>query len=321
MYINKFIDNIKIYCKSGDGGKGLIHFKKRKKIIPDGGNGGKGGNVLLVGNNNFQTLMHLKNKKYYYASNGSNGGINCITGSSGNNIRIQVPIGTIVKNENGKIIFEINNNREEKILFLGGKGGLGNFIKNNKDKNYQIGSKGYKGWIFLELKILSDIGLVGFPNSGKSTLLSILTSAHPKISNYPFTTITPNLGIMYYNNISLSIADIPGIIKNASKGKGLGYKFLKHIEKNTILLFIISAEMKNPKKMYKKLIYELYKFNPILLQKKRLLIISKIDLLDILSRKKLIKKLSGCNPYILLSSLNKIGIDIIKDKIYKMFIN
>lgn len=322
MYLKKFLDNIKIYCKSGDGGMGLIHFKKRKIISPDGGNGGKGGDILLKGNNNLYTLVHLKYKRHYYASNGYNGSINCLKGANGNNIIIEVPIGTIVKNENKKIIFEIKNNKEEKILFLGGKGGLGNFIKkNNNDKNYQFGSKGFQGWIFLELKILSDIGLVGYPNSGKSTLLSILTSAKPKISNYPFTTITPNLGIMYYNNnIPLTIADIPGIIKNASKGKGLGYHFLKHIEKNTMLLFIISANMKNPKKMYQKLLYELYKFNPSLLQKKRLLVISKIDLLNSLSQKKLKKKLTGCSPYLFISSLQEIGLKLLKDKIYKIFL-
>ncbi|WP_110480625.1 GTPase ObgE [Candidatus Karelsulcia muelleri] len=321
--INKFLDYIKIYCRSGNGGSGMIHFKKNKTFSkggPDGGDGGKGGNVIIRGNNQLYTISHLKKKKHNIAENGKNGGVNRITGSKGKNYIIEVPIGTIgtiVKDEKKQIIFEILNKDEEKILLYGGKGGKGNWnFKNYKSPFYsEKGKLGKEAIFILELKILADVGIIGFPNSGKSTLISVITSSKSKISNYPFTTLIPNLGIAkkFHNMI---IADIPGIIKGASQGKGLGFKFLKHIQRNIILLIMISAETKNYIKEYNIIINELSEYDPYLLKKKRLLIISKSDLLDEKLKNEIKKELPKNEKFIFFSSFQKDNFFSFKKKFY-----
>ncbi|WP_113738216.1 GTPase ObgE [Blattabacterium clevelandi] len=323
---NNFIDFIKIYCKSGDGGKGCIHFHKKKYIkkgIPDGGSGGKGGNIIIQGNSNLHTFIHLKYNKHWIAGSGNPGKKNNITGKNGKNLFIEVPIGTIIKDINKNILVEITKNNQKIILFKGGKGGKGNiFFKNLKYRfpfYAQSGIKTIGNWIFLELKILADVGLIGFPNSGKSTLLSIITKAKPKIGNFPFTTKIPNLGIVKMNYDTFLVADIPGIIEKASQGKGLGYTFLRHIERNLVLLFLISAETKNNKMEYFILLNELKKFNRKLLNKKRLLVISKSDLIDN-EIKKSIKNIFiklGEN-IIFISSFTKEGIIQLKNKLWNL---
>ncbi|XMD33579.1 MAG: GTPase ObgE [Candidatus Karelsulcia muelleri] len=324
---NKFLDYIKIYCRSGNGGSGMIHFKKNKtfpKGGPDGGDGGKGGNVIIRGNNQLYTISHLKKKKHNIAENGKNGGVNRITGSKGKNSIIEVPIGTIVKDEKKQIIFEIIHQNEEKILLYGGKGGKGNWnFKNSRCKSPFYSEKGKLGKeaiFILELKILADVGIIGFPNSGKSTLISVITSSKSKISNYPFTTLIPNLGIANlkkFNN--LIIADIPGIIKGAYQGKGLGFKFLKHIQRNRILLIMISAETKNYIKEYNIIINELSEYDPYLLKKKRLLIISKSDLLDEKLKNEIKKELPKNEKFIFFSSFQKENFFSFKKKIFNFY--
>lgn len=327
MYKQYFIDNIKIYCKSGNGGDGLIHFKKNKffNFGPDGGHGGNGGHVIIKGNHQLKTLSHIKYNKNYFALNGNNGKTNYSTGSQGKNCIIEVPLGTVVKNKNNILLFEIIKNNEKKILFMGGKGGYGNcFFKKSycqTPRYYQIGNKGQEGFIFLELKLLSDIGIIGFPNSGKSTLLSKITSAKPKIGNYPFTTIRPNIGIMYHYNKSFIISDIPGIIKNSvKKNKGLGIKFLKHLDRISILLLLIPADSQNIEQEYNILLNEIYQYNPIILKKKRLLIISKIDLLNNKAKKHLNNYLINIKEYyIFISSFTMQGINNMKNILYNIF--
>lgn len=320
MYKNNFIDSIKIFCKSGDGGKGLIHFRKRKFLIsgPDGGNGGNGGDILIKGNKNLNTFINLRYKKKYIANNGSLGGVNKLTGITGKEKIIDVPLGTIVTNSINNTKIEILYNNQKKVLFKGGIGGKGNFqIKNKYKYLYNDKIKGIEGWIRLELKILSDIGIIGFPNSGKSTLLSIITSAKPKIGNYPFTTLIPNIGVMYYKK-KFTIADIPGIVKNSHEGKGLGYNFFKHIERNKLLLILVSSESYNPKEEYEILLHEIYKFNAELLNKKRLLAISKIDLINSSLIKEINKKISKHYPYIFISSFSMYGINNMKEKLFRL---
>ncbi|YCJ93400.1 MAG: GTPase ObgE [Candidatus Karelsulcia muelleri] len=316
--INKFLDYIKIYCRSGNGGSGMIHFKN--KGGPDGGDGGKGGNVIIRGNNQLYTISHLKKKKHNIAENGKNGGVNRITGSKGKNSIIEVPIGTIVKDEKKQIIFEILNQNEEKILLYGGKGGKGNWNFKNSICKSPKGKLGKEAIFILELKILADVGIIGFPNSGKSTLISVITSSKSKISNYPFTTLIPNLGIAFlkkFNN--LIIADIPGIIKGASQGKGLGFKFLKHIQRNRILLIMISAETKNYIKEYNIIINELSEYDPYLLKKKRLLIISKSDLLDEKLKNEIKKELPKNEKFLFFSSFQKDNFFSFKKKIFNFY--
>ncbi|AWU44002.1 GTPase ObgE [Blattabacterium sp. (Cryptocercus kyebangensis)] len=323
-----FIDFIKIYCKSGNGGKGCIHFHKKKYIkrgSSDGGSGGKGGDIIIQGNSNLHTFIHLKYNKYWIAKSGNPGKGNNITGANGKNLFIEVPIGTIIKDINKNILVEITKNHQEEVLFKGGKGGKGNiFFKNSKFQSpfyAQTGIKTIGNWIFLELKILADVGLIGFPNSGKSTLLSTITKAKPKIGNFPFTTKIPNLGIvkMNYDYDTFLVADIPGIIEKASQGKGLGYTFLRHIERNLVLLFLISAETKNNKIEYFILLNELKKFNRKLLNKKRLLVISKSDLIDNETKKR-IKKifLTLGENIIFISSFTKEGIIQLKNKLWNI---
>ena len=289
MANENFVDYVKICCRTGKGGAGSMHFHRDRltaKGGPDGGDGGRGGHIILRGNKQMWTLLPLKYKKHVIAGNGSNGGASRKSGSSGDDIILDVPLGTIAKDaETGEFLFEIVEDQEEIILLAGGRGGLGN--SNFKSATQQTprfaqpGEDGQTEWKILELKVLADVGLVGFPNAGKSTLLSVITAAKPKIGAYPFTTLVPNLGIVSYrNNQSFIMADIPGIIENAHQGKGLGIRFLKHIERNAALLFIVPSDTENIGKEYQTLLKELELYNPELLDKPRLLGISKEDLVD-----------------------------------------
>ncbi|WP_185864310.1 GTPase ObgE [Blattabacterium cuenoti] len=322
-----FIDLIKIFCKSGDGGAGSIHFHKTKNVIkriPDGGTGGKGGDIIICGNSHINTFFHLRYNKHWIAKSGNPGKGNNITGSNGEDLLIQVPVGTVVVDENNKIITEIIENNQKKILFYGGMGGKGNAFFKNLTKKYpykaaQYGIKTKGRWITLELKTLADVGIIGFPNAGKSSLLSSITKAKPRIGNFSFTTKKPNLGVVQFNFESFLIADIPGIIKDASRGKGLGYQFLRHIERNSILLILISSETKNKKNEYYILLNELKKFNSKLLSKKRLIAISKSDLIINNKTKNKIKKIFfdiGEN-IIFISSFTGDGLNYLKEKLFE----
>ena len=289
MQESNFIDYVKIYFRSGKGGKGSAHFHRAKGLPkggPDGGDGGKGADIRLRGNAQLWTLLHLKYRKHVHGEDGQPGASALCTGASGKNEVIEVPLGTVAKNaETGEILFEITKDGEEKTLMRGGKGGLGNNHFKTSTKQAptyaQPGEDCQEGWIVLELKVLADVGLVGFPNAGKSTLLAAISAAKPEIANYPFTTLVPNLGIVQYRDYrSFIMADIPGIIEGAHEGKGLGHRFLKHIERNAVLLFLIPADSKDIKAEYKILLNELKKFNPELLKKERVVAISKCDMLD-----------------------------------------
>ena len=318
-----FIDYVKIFCKSGNGGKGSSHFRREKfapKGGPDGGNGGRGGNIILKGNKQLWTLLHLKFTKHVIAENGGDGSGSKKYGSNGKDTIIEIPLGTIVKSsENSKKKLEILNHNEEKILLKGGIGGLGNdhfkSPTNQAPQYSQTGKVGIEEWVILELKVLADVGLVGFPNAGKSTLLSSISKAKPKIGNYPFTTLTPNLGVVPYKDYkSFIVADIPGIIEGASEGKGLGIRFLRHIERNSILLFLIPFDS-NIKNEYKLLSNELKKYNKKLLEKKMIIAISKCDL----APKKKIDKITFKSKYpvIKISSITNLGLMELKDCIWK----
>ena len=289
MSKSNFIDYVKIFCRSGKGGAGSSHLHREKYIPkggPDGGDGGHGGHVIVKGNDQLWTLLHLKYNRHIFAEHGAPGGSAQKTGADGKSAYIEVPLGTIAKDaETGEQLFEINHHGEERILARGGMGGLGNpnfkSATNQTPRYAQPGEPAEEGWKILELKVLADVGLVGFPNAGKSTLLSAVSAAKPKIANYPFTTLVPQLGIVsYYDNKSFAMADIPGIIEGASEGKGLGLRFLRHIERNSVLLFIIPADSDDIKKEYGVLVAELEKYNPELLDKRRILGISKSDMLD-----------------------------------------
>ncbi|WGH26399.1 MAG: GTPase ObgE [Candidatus Bostrichicola ureolyticus] len=317
MLKNNFLDFIKIYCMSGDGGSGAVHFYRKKffyKGGPDGGNGGIGGNIIIKGNPQIDTLIHFKKKIYNKAMNGSSGNKNNMTGSNGKDLILDVPLGTVIKDEQGKILLEIINNKEN-ILFKGGKGGLGNGnLKNsiNKTPNYaQKGILGVGGWIILELKILADIGLIGYPNSGKSTLLSLLTNAKPKISNYIFTTLIPNIGVLYYIDSNIKIVDIPGL-------RCIGNRFLRHVERNKILIFIIPADTNDHNNEYKILFNELKFYNKKILEKKKILVISKYDKINNNLKKSIIKNIPKDLPYIFVSSITKEGLKELKNQLYIM---
>ncbi len=284
-----FVDYVKIHCKSGKGGAGSAHLHRNRmtsKGGPDGGDGGEGGSVILRGNEQMWTLLHLKYRKHIKAGAGENGGQNQRSGAKGQDEILDVPLGTVAKDaETGEILFEITESGEERVLKQGGRGGLGNV--HFKSATFQTprfaqpGEPGQEGWCILELKVLADVGLVGFPNAGKSTLLSVLSAAKPEIADYPFTTLTPKLGIVNYRDYrSFVMADIPGIIEGASEGKGLGHRFLKHIERNAMLLFLVPADADDLVDQYNILLQELERFNPELLDKDRLLAISKADMLD-----------------------------------------
>lgn len=327
MVEGNFVDYIKIFAASGKGGRGSVHLHREKYIQkggPDGGDGGRGGHIILRGNKNKWTLFHLKFKKHFKADHGGDGSKSRSTGKDGADIYVDVPLGTIVKNsETEEVIFEITEDGEEKILVEGGKGGLGNWhfkSSTNQTPRYaQPGIPGEEGWYQLELKLLADVGLVGFPNAGKSTLLSVLTAAKPKIADYEFTTLKPNLGIVEYRNFqSFVMADIPGIIEGAAEGKGLGHRFLRHIERNSVLLFLIPADSKDILSEYHILLNELKKHNPELLDKDILLAISKSDMLDDELKTEIEKELPKEVPHLFISSIDQTGLIELKDALWKM---
>jgi GTP-binding protein len=323
---SNFVDYVKICCRSGKGGAGSVHFHRDKftrKGGPDGGDGGRGGHIIVRGNAQLWTLLHLKYTKHVIAGPGEPGSSALKKGADGKDVIIEVPLGTIARNaETGEIEFEITQDGEEKILLKGGRGGLGNnhfkSPTNQTPRYAQPGEPGKEEWKILELKVLADVGLVGFPNAGKSTLLSVLTAAKPEIADYPFTTLVPNLGIVKYKDYkTFVIADIPGIIEGAHKGKGLGIRFLRHIERNSILLFLIPADSKNIKQEYKILLNELKQYNPELLDKKRILAISKSDMLDDELKKELKKELPKGVKHIFISSITQQGLEELKDILWK----
>jgi len=330
MTEGNFVDYVKIYVASGKGGKGSSHLHREKFIEkggPDGGDGGRGGHVIIRGNESLWTLHHLRFQRHIKAGHGGDGGSSRSTGSDGEDRYIDVPLGTVVKDkETGELLFEVTENGEEVILARGGKGGLGNWnfrSSTNQTPRYaQPGMPPQEVDIILELKVLADVGLVGFPNAGKSTLLSVLTSAKPKIGDYPFTTLKPNLGIVEYRDFkSFVIADIPGIIEGAAEGKGLGHYFLRHIERNSTLLFLIPADTDDIKKEFDILLDELRRYNPEMLDKDRLIAISKCDMLDdelkAELRIQLDKEFDGL-PYIFISSVAQQGLTELKDKLWQM---
>ncbi len=321
---NNFVDFVKINAKSGHGGAGSTHLHREKFITkggPDGGDGGRGGHIILRGNYNKWTLLHLRFQVHHKADDGGHGGKQRSSGANGKDVIIDVPIGTIVKDEKGEFLFEITEENQKVILMEGGKGGLGNWnfrTSTNQTPRYaQPGLEGREGWCILELKVLADVGLVGFPNAGKSTLLASISEAKPKIADYPFTTITPNLGIVPYRDYrSFVMADIPGIIEGASEGKGLGHRFLRHIERNSILLFLIPADSKDHKKEFKILLNELKKYNPELMDKNIILGISKSDMLDEELMKEIKKELPKKYPLIFFSALANLNLMELKDLIW-----
>lgn len=330
MTEGNFVDYVKIYVASGKGGKGSSHLHREKFIEkggPDGGDGGRGGHVIIKGSKNLWTLFHLKFLRHVKSGHGGDGGSSRSTGHDGEDKFIEVPLGTVIKDkETGEILFEITEDGETKILARGGKGGLGNWnfrSSTNQTPRYaQPGIPGEEVDVILELKVLADVGLVGFPNAGKSTLLSVLTSAKPKIADYAFTTLKPNLGIVAYRDFqSFVIADIPGIIEGAAEGKGLGHYFLRHIERNSTLLFLVPADADDIKKEYEILLDELRRYNPEMLDKDRLLVISKCDMLDDELQKEmkqqLDKELKGLE-YMFISSVAQQGLTELKDKLWKM---
>ncbi len=329
MATDNFVDYVKIHCTSGNGGGGSTHFRREKYIPkggPDGGDGGRGGHVILRGNRQLWTLLHLKYQKHIKAGHGVHGSGNLQSGSQGKDAFIEVPLGTVVKDgETGEVLFEITTDGEEYIIQPGGRGGLGNNnfkSSTNQTPHYaQPGEPGLEGWKILELKVLADVGLVGFPNAGKSTLLSVLSAAKPEIGAYPFTTIRPNLGIVSYrDHRSFVMADIPGIIEGAHTGKGLGLRFLRHIERNSLLLFMVPADADDIRKEYEILLNELKLFNPELLQKDRLLAITKSDMLDDELKDAMRKDLPNI-PYLFISSVAQQGLTELKDLIWKNLTN
>ena len=322
---SNFIDYVKIYCKSGRGGKGSTHLLRNRmtsKGGPDGGDGGRGGHVIVRGNSQMWTLLPLKYQKHIKASSGENGAGQEKTGANGEDRYIDVPLGTVAKDEEtGKVLFEITEEGEEKILVKGGRGGQGNV--HFKSSTFQTprfaqpGEDPVEGWFILELKVLADVGLVGFPNAGKSTLLSVVSAAEPEIANYPFTTLVPNLGMVNYRDYrSFVMADIPGIIEGASEGKGLGYRFLRHIERNSLLLFMVPADTDDYQREYEILLNELVVYNPELADKNRILAITKSDMLDEEMQAEIELQLPKDIPHMFISSVTGQNIMALKDKIW-----
>ena len=327
MSDSNFIDYVKIYCASGNGGAGSTHLRRAKYVPkggPDGGDGGRGGHIILRANPQFWTLIHLKYRKHIKAEHGGAGSGQLCKGKNGEDIYLDVPVGTVAKDaETGDMLFELMEPWEERILVKGGRGGLGNnnfkSATNQTPRYSQPGEPGEEGWFILELKVLADVGLVGFPNAGKSTLLAAVSAAKPKIANYPFTTLEPNLGIVsYYEDQSFVMADIPGIIEGAHLGKGIGLRFLRHIERNSILLFMIPSDSEDPAQDYSVLLNELKEYNPELLVKGRVLAVSKSDLLDEKSKAELESRLPAEVPHIFFSALTGENIQQLKDLLWKV---
>ena len=326
MADSNFVDYVKIYCRSGKGGRGSMHLRHVKYNPnggPDGGDGGDGGSVYLRGNHNYWTLLHLKFQRHVYAEHGGNGGRDKCHGTNGKHQYIDVPCGTVVYDaETGKYVCDVKYDGQEVLLLKGGRGGLGNFqfrtATNQAPRYAQPGEPMQEQTIILELKLLADVGLVGFPNAGKSTLLSSLSSARPKIANYPFTTLEPSLGIVgYHDNKSFVMADIPGIIEGASEGKGLGLRFLRHIERNSLLLFMVPGDTDDIKKEYEILLNELRNFNPDMLDKHRVLAVTKSDLLDEELISMLKETLPDDLPCVFISAVTGQGLNELKDILWK----
>ncbi len=326
MVKTNFVDYIRIFCQSGHGGAGSKHFLRTKfnpKAGPDGGDGGRGGHIILKGNRNLWTLLHLRYQKNILAEDGINGSKNNCTGRDGKNTIIEVPLGTIARDEmTKKIEVEILEHDQEIIWLPGGRGGLGNAHfatpTNQAPEHAQPGEPGIEAWKVLELKVLADVGLVGFPNAGKSTLLSTISAAKPKISDYPFTTLIPQLGMVEYRNgLSFCVADLPGIIEGAAEGKGLGHQFLRHIERNSILLFVIPADSNDHKKEFEVLVDELRRYNPEMLNKSFVLAISKSDLLDNELQEAIEQELPKNIPHIFIAAIKKEGLIHLKDLLWK----
>lgn len=326
MADSNFIDYVKFCSRSGAGGAGSVHFRREKHVPkggPDGGDGGRGGHIILRGNSQHWTLLHLKYKKHIIADSGKGGEGGKRTGADGKDIILDVPLGTVAKDaETGEKRFEITEDGQQVILTSGGRGGLGNdhfkTATNQAPHFAQPGEPGIEEWIVLELKLLADVGLVGFPNAGKSTLLSSISAARPEIGDYPFTTLVPNLGVVSYrDDKSFVMADIPGIIEGAAEGKGLGIRFLRHIERNSILLFMIPADAPCIEDQYRILLGELEKYNPELLDKKRILAISKSDMLDADLMKEMEEEVPKDLPYVFISSVSQFNLEKLKDLIWQ----
>ncbi len=322
---SNFVDYVKIFCRSGKGGSGSLHFRREKYIPkggPDGGDGGRGGDVIMRGNAQLWTLLHLRYTKHLFADDGTSGGKNQLTGGAGKDIYIDVPLGTVAyRAEDHRQMGEITEDGQTVVLLKGGRGGKGNaFFKSatmQAPKFAQPGEPSQEEWITMELKVLADVGLVGFPNAGKSTLLSVVSAAKPEIADYPFTTLVPNLGIVAYrDNHSFVMADIPGIIEGAAEGKGLGIRFLRHIERNSTLLFMVPADSENVANDYNILLNELKKYNPELLDKSRILAITKCDLADDDKIKEIERDLPHDLPHVFICSVTGQGIDQLKDLIW-----
>ncbi|MBQ6081271.1 MAG: GTPase ObgE [Bacteroidales bacterium] len=326
MAESNFIDYVKIFCASGAGGAGSMHLRREKYVPkggPDGGDGGRGGHIILRGNTQMWTLIHLKYKKHIKAENGAAGSGGLRTGADGKDIVLEVPLGTVARDaETGELLCEVTEDGQQVILRRGGRGGLGNnnfkSATNQTPRYAQPGEPGEEGWVVMELKIMADVGLVGFPNAGKSTLVSALSAAHPKIADYAFTTLEPSLGIVSYrDNRSFVIADIPGIIEGAHEGKGLGLRFLRHIERNSMLLFMVAADSDDVAATYEILLNELRLYNPELLDKDRILVVTKNDLLDDELRSDIEKTLPTDVPHTFISAVTGDGLMHLKDMIWE----
>ena len=326
MAESNFVDYVKIFCRSGKGGRGSAHLRHDKYIPnggPDGGDGGKGGSVILKGNRNYWTLLHLRYERHAFAENGGNGGSNKCFGKDGKDVIIEVPCGTVAYDaETGEYLCDITDDGQETVLLKGGRGGLGNWhfrtATRQAPRFAQPGEPAQELMVVLELKLLADVGLVGFPNAGKSTLLSAISAAKPKIANYPFTTLEPNLGIVSYRDgKSFVMADIPGIIEGASEGKGLGLRFLRHIERNSLLLFMVPGDTDDIKREYDILLNELAQFNPEMLDKQRVLAITKCDLIDEELMTMLEPSLPADIPHVFISGVSGLGLQQLKDILWK----